>query len=123
MTLLFNNCGNRNHPSIYADPAAFFDVQPTGSQTNKCAHLQPGDLCIVASYASGTSGPVKFTRWKYTHQSVRPDNQGELLRVFCGEQVDSKTMPKADAAASPEYAGLFNKRGHFKQISVFLRPD
>lgn len=123
MTLLFNNCRNRNHPLIYVDPAAFFDVQPTGPQTDTCAHLQPGDVCIVAAYASGTSGPVKLTRWKYTHQSVRPDNQGELLRVFYGEQIDSKIMPKADAAASPEYTGLFNKLGHFKQISVFPRPD
>jgi hypothetical protein len=46
------------------------------------------------------------------------DKNGLLCRVFFGDQTKSESMPKKKGAKVPLYRAYFNKRGHFKQLSV-----
>lgn len=120
MPILMNNCQNRDHERIYNHPDAFYDIEPRGVQADRygpiVADLRPGGICIVAT--KGDKGRIHFTDWEYTHEETRPDDQGEVLRVFFGKFRRTVILPKADAANSPDYARFFDVNGNFKQASV-----
>ena len=56
--------------------------------------------------------------FKLSREKNMVDKDGLSCRVFFGEQTKSEVMPKKKAAKAPLYSAYFNKRGHFKQISV-----
>jgi hypothetical protein len=119
--MLFNNCDGRPHAQ-YFGAGAFFDLNLYGQQASMAVGLQPGHHCCVATYTDG--GDIELAWYRFSHERVMPNptEQGAQVRVLFGEPIGSETQPKAEAAATPPYSGLFDTRGYFKQRSV-IQPE
>jgi hypothetical protein len=116
MTVLFNNCGNRQHARLFPS-VAFFDLYNRPPHAGLAKGLIPGTECLVASKVDDAT--VRFTWFRFTHERIEtPKGEEEPVRVFYGEELRSQTMPKAEAAGKEPFAAFFDRRGHFKQQSV-----
>ena len=122
-----NNCQNYNHGRAYLKVCsdAFFDLYTTGRDKKHIPGFQLGDDCIVATKLKKVKSPdnevqevVAFTRYRLdrTLKGMYLDKIETL--VFCGPQIARQTMTKAEAAQSSQFSFFFNKKGHFKQLSV-----
>jgi hypothetical protein len=115
----FNNCRDRDYPSIYGIDDAFYDLQETGDQAKKATTFRPGDEGIVATGIG--SGRVRFASVRLARVEKRPDEKGKIERVFCGPTLQSETLSKGDAARDAQYSVFFDKNGNFKRQSVLER--
>ena len=114
--VLMNNCRRRNHVWHFG-PGAFFDLLREGKQREMANEIHDGNECIVATQ-DGHRKNVEFAWFKVSHRKSMVDKKGVRCFVFFGEQSKSETMPKAKAAKATLYSAFFDKRGHFKQISI-----
>lgn len=116
MTVLLNNCANREHARLFPS-VAFFDLYNRPPHAGLAEGLAPDTECMVASKVDDLT--VRFTWYRFTHERIETaKGESEAVRVFYGEELRSVTMPKAEAAATEPFAAFFDKRGHFKQQSV-----
>lgn len=76
--------------------------------------LQPGDTCVVASYACESKTNVKMSWYTLSEKTTDPDEKGAPTRVFRGKLLKTETMPKAEAFADPRYRNIFTVKGAFK---------
>ena len=113
--LLFNNCRNRPHKQMYGTDA-FFDLDTTGHQATLANNLPAGDQCVVASVAN--DGRIRFDWYKFTRESVKPDNRGERCRVFFGKSIKSEILSRSAARRDGLYSRFFDRLGRFKQRSI-----
>jgi hypothetical protein len=114
--VLMNNCRRRNYVSHFGS-GAFYDLFREGKQSEMAPDIEAGDECIVATQDKQRK-IVEFAWFKPSHKKNLVDKDGKPCRVFFGEQTKSETMPKNKAAKAPLYSAFFNKRGHFRQISI-----
>ena len=119
MTVYSNNCKNRPHASIYKSDDAFFDLYATGRHARLAQGLVKGTRCVVVSRHGAASVEVRV--YHFARESAMPDEQGTIVRVFHGSELQKErvVMTKREAAASAEYSIFFNSLGHFKQVSGF----
>jgi hypothetical protein len=111
-----NNCRRRDHVRHFG-PGAFFDLLREGKQAEMATDISTGAVCVVATQDLHRK-IVTFAWFKLSHEKNMVDKGGVPCRVFFGEQTKSEAMPKKKAAKTPLYSVYFNKRGHFKQLSV-----
>jgi hypothetical protein len=111
-----NNCRRRDHVRHFG-PGAFFDLLREGKQAEMATDIEAGDECIVATQDQHRK-TVEFDWFKLSHEKKMVDKDGVPCRVFFGKRTKSETMPKKRATKARLYSAFFNKRGHFKQISV-----
>ena len=124
MFYLLNNCRNVDHLRLYSG-RAFFDLWVSDREDALAMEIRPGDTCWVASYkGTGKAGRNDVVLSKYTFSGTRrvptsdaPSNEIWILDGTLEYQV---VLPKSGAAAHSSCHRLFDKRGHFKQVS-FLR--
>lgn len=118
--MFFNNCINRDHQRIFG-PGAFYDLETSGRQATLAQDMRPGDTCIVVAYEDKARTVVRFTWYQFTHETRQPDEKGMLARVLWGQPYQSEALSKRQAAEDTRFHILFNKLGHFKQVSVMAR--
>jgi hypothetical protein len=114
--VLMNNYRRRDHVWHFGR-GAFFDLDREGKQAEMATEIGTGDVCIVASQNPQRT-TVTFAWFKMSHVKNMVDRNGGACRVFFGEQTKSESMPKKKAAKVSLCRAYFNKRGHFKQLSV-----
>ena len=121
--MIFNNCRNRDYAPIFG-PDAFYDIDLRHRNIRLADELQPGDTCVVASYASESKTLVRLSWYTLTGKTTDPDEKGAPTRVFRGLLLKTETMPKADAAADSRYRNIFTVKGAFKfEQAVRSVPD
>jgi hypothetical protein len=111
-----NNCRRRDHVRHFG-PEAFFDLLREGKQAEMASGIDAGDVCVVASQDPHRK-IVTFAWSKLSHEKNMVGKDVVSCRVFFGEQTKSEAMPRKKAAKAPLYSAYFNKKGHFKQLSV-----
>jgi hypothetical protein len=124
MYYYLNNCRNIDHVKLYGGNA-FFDLWANGRDDDFAKELRPGDTCLVASYhgmqkhkherSSVTMARFRFTGLRRVHSLEAP---GGIVWVLDGTLERREVMPKSGATKHDLYARFFDKRGHFKQVSV-----
>lgn len=111
--MIFNNCRNRDYVPIFG-PDAFYDIDLRHRNIRLADELQPGDTCVVASYAGESKAHVRLSWYTLAVKTTDPDENGAPTRVFRGPLLKTETMPKADAAADSRYRNIFTVKGAFK---------
>lgn len=112
---LFNNCHNRRHAAMYGS-GAFYDLNTTGFQATRANHLTHGETCVVASLDS--TGDITFDWYKFSHETVKPDDTGTPCRAFFGNHFKTETLSRGDAMQDGIYSHFFDINGNFKRHSV-----
>ena len=122
-----NNCQNYDHPKAYGseNSDAFFDLYTSGRDKKHLQSFHIGDECVVATKVNRISGKngqgpdsVVLSRYRLARTFTGKYRESVETLVLCGPLISRAAMPKADAAASPQYSRFFSKVGHFKQLSV-----
>ena len=117
--LLFNNCRNRQHAEMFGT-GAFFDLNTTGSQEKLARRLAneltAGETCIVASL--DRTGEITFEWYKFTRESVKPDDTGTPCHAYFGKRFKTETLLRDRARRDSIYSKFFNVSRHFKRPSV-----
>ncbi len=116
--IYFNNCQKRPHSVIYEREDAIFDLNTT-THKKKARNITAGAECIVA--IPSRNGEIDFNWYRFKGLDHLPDREGDVCRVIFGDFIKSETLSKHDGAHHPLYSNLFNKREHFKQVSVLER--
>jgi len=116
VTILFNNCANRDHRGLFPS-VPFFDLYNRPPHAGLAEGLAPGTECLVATKVDDAT--VRFTWFRFSHDRIEvPKDETECVRVFYGEELRSVTMSKAEAAGTDPFVAFFNSLGHFKQQSI-----
>jgi hypothetical protein len=126
MVVLLNNCNNNPHAELYGEQA-FFDLWSGGREDSLVAELRPNDVCWVLSYGNGkTADKATLLLRRAIYSSHRrmqdPGGSARTIWVLDGRVEEELCRPKTSAATDPLFGLLFNKRGHFKQLS-FMRVE
>jgi len=61
---------------------------------------------------------ARFSSFTFSHEALRPGEDGVDLRVLFGTWQRSETLPRDEAIRTEPYRILFNINGHFKRPSV-----
>ena len=112
---LFNNCHNRPHAAMYGS-GAFYDLSTTGFQATLANNLPVGETCIVASRDS--MGDITFDWYKFSRETVKPDNTGTSCRAFFGDHFKTDTLSRGNALRDGVYSNFFDINGNLKRHSV-----
>ena len=120
MKVLLNNCGyvaggSRNHAKLYGS-SAFYDLNTT-TQAHLLTDLEPGDQCVVATRIGDTL--ISFDWFAFLCECRMPNGN----RVFFGLPLWSEKLSEAEAAESPRYKDLFDRRGGIKRRAVISLMD
>jgi hypothetical protein len=95
---------------------AFYDLNTTGYQATVANNLPVGETCIVASLANDAR--INFDWYKFSRETVKPDDTRTPCRAFFGEHVKSETLSRGNAIRDGVYSKFFDKNGNFKRQSV-----
>ena len=122
MLYLLNNCRNVDHLKLYGGDA-FFDFWIGERDEDIANEMRPGDTCWVASYKGTGKVDMKVVVLaKYRFSGIRrqpsSDAPGGTVLVLEGHLEHREILPKPQAAEHSVCWRLFNKAGHFKQISA-----
>lgn len=61
---------------------------------------------------------VRVRWYSYTHERLTIAEDGNPVRVMCGEFQREETLRKNEAVQDPRFSRFFNVKGHFKQFSA-----
>lgn len=112
---LFNNCHNRRHAAMYGT-GAFYDLDTTGFQASLANNLSVGETCVVASL--DPMGDITFDWYKFSRETVKPDDTGVPCRAFFGNHFKTQTLSRGEARRDGIYSNFFDVNGNFKRHSV-----
>ena len=128
--LYFNNSRGHDHTRYGAE--AFFDLDMSVGQERQqfqkiAPHLNGGQECIVATYASRRHDEVIFKKYRLKRWNARKDpakrgaQDADVCNiVFRGDHRGTETTLKRDAATRDLYAPLFNRNGEFRRQSAIV---
>ena len=113
MTYLLNNWQSLNHPHLYKEPRAFYDLYASEPQGKHALAMKPGDVCYVLSQ---DRGQVVVNKSAFDATQVRDGG----VYVMLGEHLAREAMPRGMATPHPIYRHFFSATGAVKRTNVIV---